>query len=351
MPRSTYLGVLADLEARKATSSGNHFIPDSMFERASPARFRKRGKLDDAKLPFAEKESRLFLPNVPETKIRRIHDKLMLLSALRLQQEIPDTFGYAQPLPFIEIAPTRGRGRNSETYAVWVPLEHLEHQMESTPRSSLRLDKWGDFKESISRVELVHKKVIPDVGMVEKKTLERLPPHPSLVRPICVFEVLGRDGEKPESVNFLFPKFDCSLRDFLLGERCEWGLLAFISAFSGLMDGLASFSEIRSANPATQVRDIGVHHDVKPDDILVDEEGERLVLGDFGSAIVGNVYGPERRSADLMNSYQAPEASTGERGDHGLKKDVWAMGCILTEVVVYASDVSSHNVDEFRKSR
>ncbi|KAI0411368.1 kinase-like domain-containing protein [Xylaria grammica] len=404
MPRSTYLGVLTDLEARKVTSGGNHFIPDSMFEKyirnmpdnerrhntatsmienAYPAwslqvddpgpiidrglkvftallmaeaehllpHFWKKGKLDDAKLPFTEKELRLFLPHVSETKIRLIHDKLMLLSAPRLRQGIPDTFEYTRPLPFIEITHTNGRGRNSETHVVWAPLEHLEHQMESIPRSSLRLGEWGDFKEVIGRVELVHKKVIPNVRMPEKKLLERLPPHPSLVRPICVFKVLGRDREKPESVNFLFPKFDCSLKDFILEERCEWGLPAFISAFSGLMDGLASFSEIRSANPTTQVRDIGVHHDVKPDNILVDEEGERLVLCDFGSAIVGDVYGPERRSADLMNSYQAPEVSAGGRDDHGLKKDIWAMGCILTEVVVYALDVSSHTVDEFRKSR
>lgn len=74
-----------------------------------------------------------------------------------------------------------------------------------------------------------------------------------------------------------------------------------------------------------------VHRDVKPQNILVEEDSYKLKLCDFGSA----------KRMDYTNSsvsyicsryYRAPELIFGST-HYGEKIDVWAAGCVIAEMI------------------
>ena len=72
-----------------------------------------------------------------------------------------------------------------------------------------------------------------------------------------------------------------------------------------------------------------VHLDIKPDNLMIDEEG-RLKILDFGIATVS---GDEstRTSGSGTLRYMSPEQLTGGSLDH--RSDVFALGCVLYEIV------------------
>ena len=72
-----------------------------------------------------------------------------------------------------------------------------------------------------------------------------------------------------------------------------------------------------------------VHLDVKPDNLMIDEEG-RLKILDFG---IARVSGDEstRTSGSGTLRYMSPEQLTGGSLDH--RSDVFALGCVLYEIV------------------
>lgn len=99
------------------------------------------------------------------------------------------------------------------------------------------------------------------------------------------------------------------------------------------------------------------HHDLKPKNILVYRE--ELVITDFGrSHLRSVVMGSETEGIKGLGTYayQPPEYfgddGTPARGSHGRSFDVWAMGCIMSEVaVIIAYGWESEKVKQFRKER
>ena len=72
-----------------------------------------------------------------------------------------------------------------------------------------------------------------------------------------------------------------------------------------------------------------LHRDIKTANILLNNEG-RVVVADFGMSlgISKNIKGD---SSTLL--YRAPEQLFTLKSGYGLKSDVWALGCVLMELL------------------
>ena len=103
---------------------------------------------------------------------------------------------------------------------------------------------------------------------------------------------------------------------------------------------------------------IGFHHDLKPSNILLygaDMYKSVWKIGDFGSGAVKYVDSSSRESIYNRKAstgdpiYSAPEYMV--EGRVSRPKDIWSLGCLLLEVLIWALDSSSERIDQFQHAR
>jgi serine/threonine protein kinase len=175
--------------------------------------------------------------------------------------------------------------------------------------------------------------------------------HPNIIRLITAYT-------KGDEYNFLLPVADGDLSALLLSSNSG-------TLFSTGDDILASLWGLSSAIEAVHtffadeynVRKIGCHYDIKPQNILC--MGGKLVLSDFG---LSRLRPEEEGSRSLFKigegSYIAPECEPSnedfKRAPVGRSSDIWSLGCVLSEVLAYLSAEPGEgpgDVENFRKSR
>ncbi|KAI1193729.1 kinase-like domain-containing protein [Nemania serpens] len=391
---------LSIFESKKITSTNNHFIPHAVFEEqfgdssgSSLKRmiqevrdiyqietnqkniipdgrkifiallmsgmpnlideFQKNSRLEDSRMPFSEDDLKYIMPKADNSIIRIVHERLMWLSSPKLKDG--DYYDMKRPLPFLQILPMRESGRNSVVATVVVPWENLELDNDKRiPGHTIKYGLWegNDYSANIKRVELVRKEVEDEsVGKKEKKNLDRIPQHDNILHPISTFFLHSKD-RRIESVNLIFPKLDGNLESFLAQREKDWDWTEddLIRAFAGLMAGLDVMSKPPTETPG--ICDSAAHNDLKPANVLVDKMKKKFILCDFGSAEVMKAYHRKNSPpSDVTNEYLAPEAVYIKEPSDCTKRDIWAMGCILTEVVIYASSLDAPNVADFTNKR
>jgi len=128
----------------------------------------------------------------------------------------------------------------------------------------------------------------------------------------------------------------------------EWGRSIFM--VMELVDGesLERYIQRRRIMPVPEVRGVAqsvlsalshahdhqiVHRDVKPSNILLSRKG-RILLGDFGIALLQNSIRLTRFGGMGTPSYMSPEQIVGRDIDH--RSDLYSVGCVLYELLTGA---------------
>lgn len=128
-----------------------------------------------------------------------------------------------------------------------------------------------------------------------------------------------------------------SVRDSLI-RRGPWP----VRAAARMLD------QIASALALAHRKDI-LHRDIKPDNILLDEEGNAL-LSDFGIAITGPQSGQLAKQGLLSGTpaYMAPELFLGEPASH--QSDIYSLGVLLYEVLTNTRPFPDGTTDQIAQN-
>jgi serine/threonine protein kinase len=143
--------------------------------------------------------------------------------------------------------------------------------------------------------------------------------HPSIIRVLDEGFVHDDMGKWPF---YVMPRYQETLRDLINRGIAEDKVLMY---FRQMCEGLhaAHMDEV-------------VHRDIKPDNILFDEQRDRLVIADFGIARLQQddlLIAVKTKKADRLANfrYAAPEQRESGRPVDS-RADIWALGLILNEM-------------------
>ena len=135
----------------------------------------------------------------------------------------------------------------------------------------------------------------------------------------------------------LMPLLEGDLKGLLTNDKhCDYFETdnRYMNEMMRVSRALASLHAIREHHQLYHVT--GIHHDLKPDNILIDRG--RCVLADLGlSTLMMPASGPETESTGHRTWYTAPEVldNGGWRGTTSQKSDVFSLGCVFTELLVH----------------
>ncbi|KAK5633816.1 hypothetical protein RRF57_009530 [Xylaria bambusicola] len=160
-----------------------------------------------------------------------------------------------------------------------------------------------------------------------------------------------------EKRNFLFPWATCSLESYWETEKPQPRSVDNIRWFSKQLVGLAEAVKTIHYPPHMEHK-YGRHSDLKPDNILWyrtygDDPNGILVVSDMGFTVAHHTLS---RSNDhpatvaRTPEYRPPELDTESNSTISRKSDIWPLGCIFLEMVIWFLGGKEER-EGFKKSR
>ena len=203
----------------------------------------------------------------------------------------------------------------------------------------------GAVSRDLQVVDIVRKELDPgESGKTEREVLNLL----SKLKHINIVEFLG-SYEYDGSWNFLFPYYQMNLKQFL-DRPLELQPHVIYSGMFGVADALTNIHTFTVAEAGIMISQIGYHHDLSPANILVD--GNRFVITDFG---LSKLKPDDQNSRSTLRGgnedYLGPEAydyAKARNLETGRSLDIWALGCLLSEV---STLIEGHQVADFYSER
>lgn len=173
----------------------------------------------------------------------------------------------------------------------------------------------------------------------------RLIKHPNIVELLAAYTFKGKH-------NLIFRKAcDKTLSSLLEHPRPQQfaSFGSVLDALSGLCSALDAVHEFKFPDLSF----IGCHHDLKPDNVLIDNGS--FLLADFGlSSFKDSNEGSDTSFKQVRGDYVAPECQDLEdlSTENRVRRpsDVWSLACIMLEVVTWMA-FGPHGVEEFEENR
>lgn len=166
----------------------------------------------------------------------------------------------------------------------------------------------------------------------------------------------------------LYPLAAGNLRAMINGpqpDRSDDFVLWLLDQLIGLADAIGHIHRFvpGGSDKRQNSQLIGVHHDIKPENILVfgnDRNRGTLKLSDFGTGRISHwrgqsgdahasAYTTAYSQGEGTLTYMAPEAKTQGRVSRPF--DIWAVGCVILEILVWVLMSDRISNSEFSESR
>ncbi|KAG9498387.1 hypothetical protein J7337_009192 [Fusarium musae] len=170
--------------------------------------------------------------------------------------------------------------------------------------------------------------------------------HPNIV------EFLGSYTYR-RSFNLLFRLATQDLKAFLHQENSSiMAPHAIYRNMFGVAEALSQIHNFSLQDDLGNISRIGYHHDLRPANILVDIDRKLFMLSDFGlSRMKSDDETSKTKLHGGQDDYLGPEAFDYQacvNGDVRRSLDVWAFGCILSEIATF---LEGKSVKDFREKR
>ena len=167
-----------------------------------------------------------------------------------------------------------------------------------------------------------------------------------------------------ERYYMLFSYAQCNLRQYMkwvqFGDLTKESIMWLIRQFRGLAEAVKGIHDLSGAGALQSPPDLvtrhggerraGYHHDLKPENILFYKATGNFEISDFGSGKV-HTYRSGSYNTSSPNgtlTYEPPEAAMV--GGKSRPYDIWSLGCVFLELLVWAVLGFSH-VEEFANKR
>ena len=171
--------------------------------------------------------------------------------------------------------------------------------------------------------------------------------HPNIIQLLAAYTI-------HQTHYFLFPQADGDLKHFLRQENRLPGFQTDNEVFQALYELASAIEAVHNYFSNTfNVRKIGCHYDLKPDNILY--RPGKLILSDFGlSRLSDEDQGSKSLYRNGGAEYWAPECHSVDEDFKklpvGRSSDMWSFGCILSEMLTYLQEGST-GVENFSSKR